>query len=136
MSIRLLDDSGMEAGAIGSAGLGLAFTVDSSGRPVVATAVQDRDGDLKLVTWRVSQNGKVITRLGDSGQQAGAVGLVAMAGASGNRVITAVRSASGSLLLIAWQVDPNTGAVSRLGHADDEAGAISRVAAIESPLGD
>ena len=133
MSITLVSTSERQAGAISSSpGIGVALALYH----VVVTAVGDSGANLKLVTWNVSSDGKNIIRRDDSGNQAGTVDLLDIAGASNNRFVTAVRAGNGKLLLVGWQVDPSTGAVTRLGDSADSEGAISLVTMTQSPLGD
>jgi hypothetical protein len=115
MLIKRLEDSGQQAGAIQPVGIGLGLGLDD----LVVTAIATGAGHLRLITWRCHA-GEPIVRLADSGDQAGAVKLVDLAGASNHRYVTAVRAANDHLLLIAWQVNYVTGEVSRLGDADDD----------------
>jgi hypothetical protein len=97
MSISLLGDSGDQAGgAISSAGIGAALTVDSLGNQIIITAVADGGGNLKIIVWEVASNGG-IKRLGDSGQQGEGISLIDIAGGEGF-LVTAIRDSSGNLL--------------------------------------
>ena len=80
----------------------------------VATAIRDVTGALKLVTWDVSTT--VITRLADSGTQAGEASLVRVALDGFGNVVTAVRTGAGQLKLITWQVTA-AGSIVRLGDS-------------------
>ena len=71
MSITLRSDSGLAAGAITEAGLGLASFTDASGNSIVVTAIADSNSDLKLISWKVPPTGNSVSRLSDSGTQAG-----------------------------------------------------------------
>jgi hypothetical protein len=84
MAITLLSDSGDQAGEITSAGIGTALAYPN----IVITAVADSGGNLKLISWKVVDDGKTISRLGHFGPQAGAVDLLDIAGAWGNLFIT------------------------------------------------
>lgn len=135
MSIVYLCDSGHQAGAINeSAGIGMGFTYDAEGNNIVVTAVSDSNQDLKLITWKISLDGKSIIRMGAS--SAGNVSLLDIVGSSNNRFVTAVRAANGNLLLIAWQVHPATGEVWRLDDTSSAEGTVSLVTMTQSPLGD
>jgi hypothetical protein len=69
-----------------------------------------------------------ITRLADSGTQAGPVGFIdGTAILSSDRLVTAVRTTSGKLKLISWEYD-NNGAVSRLGDSGDLGGDVTNLA--------
>jgi hypothetical protein len=102
------------------ADIGIALSLNE----MVITAVRDGSGNLKLITWRISSDGKSITRLRDSGQEAGAVSLVDIALAGNKGFITAVRDSVGRLKLIGWHVDISTGNVWR-GNSDTSEGAVS-----------
>ena len=79
----------------------------------VATAIRDGNGSLKVILWQVSPTS--ITRLSDSGTQAGeATHVRAVVDAFGN-VVTAVIAGSGQLKIIVWRV--SEGAVVRLGDS-------------------
>ena len=93
--------------------------VGSSGT-LLATAVRDGGGNLKIITWRVSSNGQV-TRLKDA--SAGAVSEIS-AVALGGRLVTAVRDGGGNLKLIAWDVAANGGITRR---DDAQAGAATQI---------
>ncbi|GAA2145673.1 hypothetical protein GCM10009825_38590 [Arthrobacter humicola] len=167
-TITRLGDSDDQAGAVSL----IAVSVPLPN--VVLTAVRAGNGKLKLISWGFSEDGKNISRLGDSGDQAGEVSEIAMAGLvtavrAGNgslkliswslspdgtqiqrlhdsdnhagpatcicisrlgdaRYVTAVRAGNGSLKLISWDVDPNSGIILRTGDSDDKAGAVSEVA--------
>ncbi|MFN2589068.1 MAG: hypothetical protein ABR613_13260 [Actinomycetota bacterium] len=64
-----------------------------------------------------------LSRRGDSGNLAGAISDLA-ALADGGRVVTAVRTAEGTLKLIQWEIPPD-GKVKRLGDSGSQAGAAS-----------
>ncbi|RMG56378.1 MAG: hypothetical protein D6723_00510 [Acidobacteria bacterium] len=86
----------------------------------VVTAVRTGGGYLKLIAWQVTSGGE-IERLGDA--TAGAIGEVAITSLSsmeGDRVVTAVRTGSGYLKLIVWQVT-GQGQIERLGDATGNA---------------
>jgi hypothetical protein len=96
------------------------------------TSVRAGNGALKLISWRVAGDGSSITRLGDSGAQAGEIGDNAlMARAPG--VVSAVRAGDGHLKLLAWQVGAN-GSIQRLGDSYNLAGEASLITLAPSSL--
>jgi hypothetical protein len=117
-TITRLADSGNQAGAVGE--IAMAGSV---------TAVRDSGGNLKLISWGISPDGATITRLADSGNQAGAATHITISQFNSSRYVTAVRTAGGSLKLIAFDVDPS-GAVTRTGDSGNQAGAVSEVALV------
>jgi hypothetical protein len=127
-----LDDSGTQAGEVSEIAI-----AGSEGGPRAVTAVRDGGGDLLLISWDIAQDG-TITRLDDSANDAGQATNIAIDGGgapgfgnpSPNRYVTAVRTGSGNLRLIAWDVDPSTGDVARTGDSADQAGAVSEVALV------
>jgi hypothetical protein len=84
-----------------------------SGR--VITAVRTGRGTLRLISWQV-RGSSPISRLGDSGNQAGEASNIDIA--RGNRVVTALRNGSGNLLLISWDVTA-AGTITRRGDTDE-----------------
>ncbi|MFC1505779.1 matrixin family metalloprotease [Thermoproteota archaeon] len=74
---------------------------------------------LKLINWRLNTNDS-LTRLADSGNTVGVVRNIAMVNLSGGRVLTAVRTANGTLKLITWKVTDSE--VTRLGDSGNQAG--------------
>ena len=135
MSITLRSDSGLAAGAITEAGLGLASFTDASGNSIVVTAIADSNSNLKLISWKVPPTGNSVSRLSDSGTQAGQSSLVDMAASTQNRVITGVRASDGNLRLIAWQIHLADGSIHRLTDSGNHIGAVSMVAMSPSPEG-
>lgn len=131
---RAGDSSASHTGAADLIGITSAMT--EFGQPVVVTALRNGSGNLELISWRLEANGTV-TRLGDSGSQAGAVNSVAVVALGGNLVVTAVQTshsiahAHGNLKLIAWQISQNGAKITRIGdenHLFGEAGEVSEVA--------
>jgi len=114
-----LGDSGNQAGAISEA------DVTFIGGGKVVTSVRDGGGDLKLISWSISADGKTIKRLGDSGGQAGAISLVDSVFVGSNNLITAVRDGGGNLKLISWNVSADGSTIKRLGDSGSQAGALS-----------
>jgi hypothetical protein len=73
-----------------------------------------------VITLQVSSDGNTVTRVGDSGSQAGEVsGVSSIFRRYG--FLTAVRAGDGHLLLIAWNISSG-GAVTRGGDSADHAG--------------
>src|SRR5688572_14240336 len=88
----------------------------------IMTAVRS-GSNLKLISWRATGSG--ITRLADSGNQAGAASHIDIVRAK--RLITAFRTGNGTLKLTSWDVDPTTGAITRAGDSGNQGGAASRI---------
>src|SRR6266545_650742 len=68
------------------------------------SAVATTANRLKLIKWQVDSGGR-LSRIGDSGNQVGVIDAVQIAetpGAAHAPLITAVRNASGSLVLLSW----------------------------------
>src|SRR6266508_3682565 len=128
MAITLLADSVRQAGPIAPAGIGVASIPQ-----VVVTAVAAASGRLRLISWCVSQDGRSIKRLSDSGNQGDMADLVDICQAAFNFFVTASRLPNGKLRLIAWKVTPQTGAIDRAGDDQDSEGAVSEIAMSESP---
>src|SRR5262249_44102726 len=122
-SITRLADSGNLAGAVGW------FAIQSlAGADTVAnliTAVETGANTLKLITWKLDGTTGALSRLGDSGNQAGKVSRIA-ASVLGNIVVTAVRNGRDNLELITWFVSPDGKMIQRRGTA--LAGAVDEVA--------
>ena len=83
------------------------------------TAVITKSGNLRLIDWHVDASG-MVTRTSDSGTQAGQVSAISIAMGEYPLYVTAVRSGSGKLLLISWNVAPNT--IQRLADSGNLAG--------------
>lgn len=94
----------------------------------LVTAVRAGNGSLKLISWSMSADGTQIKRLHDSGSQAGEATCICISRFGEARYVTAVRAGNGSLKLISWDVDPNSGTIQRTGDSDDKAGAVSEIA--------
>lgn len=63
------------------------------------------DGDLKLIAYDVDAATGLITRTGDSGEQAGTISEVALATPSTNNLTTAVRDGGERLKIITWRMN-------------------------------
>jgi hypothetical protein len=103
--------------------MGLATKISSmvtvTGHLVVSCRASD--GNLKLIALQKSFDGTTVTRVADSGSQAGAVSETSsLFRAYG--LLTAVRAGDGTLLLIAWKINSG-GALTRDGDSGDQAGA-------------
>jgi hypothetical protein len=99
----------------------------------VTAATRADTGRLQLVLWRTGADG-AITRVADSGDQAGQVDLVAGLAMASGRLLTAVRSAgTGRLKLILWRVTPGGDGIERVADSGAQAG---QVDLIRLPPGD
>jgi len=121
-AITRTGDSGDQAGAATS----IDVARNTTGSRFV-TACRASNGSLKLISWDVNSGGTTITRLGDSGSQAGAATLIRIVAVSTNRFVTACRDGSGNLKLIGWRLEAN-GAITRLADSGSQAGAVSETA--------
>jgi hypothetical protein len=98
------------AGKPKQAGAVSLVTITPVGNNIVVTAVRNGSGNLELIAWRISEDGKTIHRLNPVGETAGTVGEIALTTFHDTetgqvRVITAVQNGAGDLLLIAWEFD-------------------------------
>jgi hypothetical protein len=109
-------DSANLAGAVSE----IASTRTVDGQRLV-TAVRAGGGTLKLISWQINSAGPV-TRLGDSGDQAGSASSIDIA--RGNRYVVACRTQAGDLKLISWTLGP-TGQLTRAGDSGSQAGTAS-----------
>jgi hypothetical protein len=103
------------------------------------TAVQTGSGDLRLITWRLENSGELI-RLADSGSQAGAVKEISLVRVSpdslGNhRVVTAVRSGNGTLVLISWKIALDGSSITRLSFDHGQAGSADLIRVVTTAGG-
>jgi len=117
-----LGDSNNQAGATEI------IAVASLNSEQLATAVRTEAGNLKVIVWGISPNGKTVTRLGDSGSQAGATDIIAIASLGSDQVATAVRTKEGNLKIIVWGVFDDGESIARLGDSGSQAGAIDAIA--------
>lgn len=95
----------------------------------VVTAVRTQEGRLKLIVWNISGDGQMVTRLGDSENQPETTNVIAATALGFGRLATAIRTASGRLRIILWQVD-TAGQVSRLGDSADQAGEVDLISLV------
>jgi hypothetical protein len=121
-AINRTGDSADAAGAATS----IAIARNTTGARFV-TACRAANGSLKLISWNVNSSGTTISRLGDSGNQAGAATLIKIVAVSQDRFVTACRDGSGDLKLIGWRLNAN-GGLTRLADSGNQAGDISEVA--------
>jgi pimeloyl-ACP methyl ester carboxylesterase len=114
-SVTRKADSGTMAGKVQD----VHAAVDGFGN--VITAVKDSSKNLKLISWKIATQGSGnVTRLGDSGGQAGRTeghGISKV----GDHMVTAVRGNNARLKVIAWQTTSN-GKIARVGASADMAG--------------
>jgi hypothetical protein len=89
---------------------------------LLATAVRDGDGNLRVIDCRVDADGNIAR--GKEGQ-AGAATRISAFGLITPRIVTAVRDGAGNLKVISWGVAPTTNKVERLD--DESAGAVSLI---------
>ena len=89
------------------------------------TAVRTSNGTLRLIAWRVSALGGV-ARTADSGNQAGAATYIDITrGPTSPTFVTACRTSSGKLRLIAWRHAGS--AINRRGDSGNQAGAATQI---------
>jgi hypothetical protein len=102
-------DSANQAGTIRAN----ALMAGQNGRLV--SAVRNAGGRLKLIGWRLSADGRTVSRAGDSGDaQTELVGLVRLAGETGHvdaPIVTCVKAENEDLRLISWDDQPAHGEV-------------------------
>lgn len=103
-------DNGVECTQLAAATFGL-------GR--LFTALKGADDRLLVEVWNIASDGTSLTRLSDSGAQAGVIGEVRLVAIDAGRVVTAVRTESNRLKLIVWDVD-SSGIISRDGDSSDQ----------------
>ena len=114
-------DSGNQAGEVQTPPVLL-----SLGNGVLLSVVVTKPGSLKLISWRIHDDGS-IERLKDSGNQAGTVkSRPAVVEAANGVVVTALSDSDNRLKLISWQVSPN-GTITRRGDSGSQAGEIRSI---------
>lgn len=87
---------------------------------MLVTPVRARNGRIKLIVWRLSEDGESLERLGDSGRNGDLVNGIAAARLSFQRVVTAVRTNQGNLKLIVWRISNGGQNVEVLGEWQPE----------------
>jgi hypothetical protein len=120
-------DSGNQAGAATS--IALARNGNTSR---FVTACRTGSGRLRLIAWDVNASGSAITRLGDSGDAAGAATLIRIVSTGNNRFVTACRDSDGDLKLIGWRLHDN-GSLTRLADSGNQAGDVSDIDLVDLP---
>jgi len=90
------------------------------------TSIRSGSGRLRLDSWDVAADFSSITWLHETGTAAGDADLITATVVEPNLVVTAVRNASGNLLLIVWRLEPD-GTLSRLNHENAQAGEIDEI---------
>jgi hypothetical protein len=113
--------------AVGFAGEVNAIAIDAFNDSEILTAVKNGSGNLELIAWRCTPADTEVTRVSDSGSQAGSIGEVALS-VIGRTAITAVRNGSGNLLMILWNVPLGLGSITRTWDSGTTAGEASRIA--------
>jgi len=79
---------------------------------LVATAVSNAAGQLRVIFWRVGPDGSLTRLAGGAGDSATDVAITAVAGSPG-RVVTAIRDGLGNLRLTVWDLVSDTEVVRR-----------------------
>lgn len=115
MSITRKGDSADQAGKVSE----IALSGDS------VTAVRTTSGRLKLISWAFSPDLTTIERKADSGDSAGKATLIDSRHMGAGQHVTAARTASGRLKLIAFHSSGPS--IVRTGDSGDQAGAVSEV---------
>lgn len=118
--------------AVGRAGEVSAIAIDAFNDSEILTAVRNGSGNLELIAWRCAPTDTDVTRVSDSGSQAGAIGEVALS-VVGRTAVTAVRNGSGRLLMVLWDVPPGLGSVTRTWDSGTTAGEATRIAMAQLP---
>lgn len=117
-----VNDSGNQAGEIKSV-----KAVRHNNRQVI-TAVRTASNTLRLISWNVSDAGR-INRSGDSGNQVGGASHIDIT-RIGDRYVTSCRSNSGRLVLISWDVAANGSRFTRLADSGRQAGTATKIKVI------
>lgn len=90
------------------------------------TAIRSGSGRLRLDSWDLSADLSSINWLHETGTAAGNADLITATVLEPDLVVTAVRNASGKLLLIVWRLETD-GTLSRLNHENAQAGEIDEI---------
>jgi hypothetical protein len=90
------------------------------------TAIRSGSGRLRLDSWDLSTDLSSINWLHETGTAAGNADLITATVLEPDLVVTAVRNASGDLLLIVWRLESD-GTLSRLNHENAQAGEIDEI---------
>lgn len=138
LRVRRLSDSGTQAGIARNINIVSLHLSDpdisnpnspNSQVGLFVTPVRVREGGLKIIAWRVSDDGTSIARLGDSGNQPELIMGIASTRISFQRVAVAVRTFQGRLKVSIWRIFNGGEQVELLGE-----GEASSVPAITSEL--
>jgi hypothetical protein len=90
------------------------------------TAIRSDSGRLRLDSWDLSADLSSINWSHETGTAAGDADLITATVLEPDLVVTAVRNASGNLLLIVWRLEAD-GTLSRLNHENAQAGEIDAI---------
>jgi len=90
------------------------------------TAIRSGSGRLRLDSWDLSADLSSINWSHETGTAAGDADLITATVLEPDLVVTAVRNASGNLLLIVWRLESD-GTLSRLNHENAQAGEIDEI---------
>ena len=90
------------------------------------TAIRSGSGRLRLDSWDLSADLSSINWLHETGTAAGNADLITATVLEPDLVVTAVRNASGKLLLIVWRLE-SSGTLSRLNFENAQAGEIDEI---------
>jgi hypothetical protein len=93
---------------------------------LAVTAIRSDSGRLRLDSWDLSTDLSSINWLHETGTAAGNADLITATVLEPDLVVTAVRNASGNLLLIVWRLEAD-GTLSRLNHENAQAGEIDEI---------
>jgi len=136
-TITRLADSGNQGGPVSAIAPMCPSTDLRPVNPLIeVTAVRDSGGNLKLISWEISQDGRTITRKADSANLAGAIRIAAIdrfrkstsaIPTHPSGYLTAVVTGGLRLKLIAFAVD-SSGAVTRTGDSGDRDQIVTEVA--------
>lgn len=137
--LKRLTDSGTQAGIARNINIVSLHLADPDlGDPdspnsqfgLCVTPVRVQEGGLKLIAWRLSEDGSQIHRLADSGNQPEIITGIASTRISFQRVAIAVRTATGHLKVSIWRISDGGDRVELLGEGQD-----STIPRITSELG-
>jgi hypothetical protein len=88
---------------------------------LVCTAITSKESrQLKLIIWRLSQDRRELSRLGDSHDQAGISTELDCVSLGAGQVATIVRTEEGCRKIILWRISPDGGSVERLGNTQGD----------------
>jgi hypothetical protein len=93
------------------------------------TAIRFSTGRLRLDSWDLAADLSSIDWLHETGTAAGDADLITATVLQPDLVVTAVRNASGNLLLIVWRLETD-GTLSRLNHENAQAGEIDEISLV------